>query len=206
MDDDLFGRELGSLGDRLEAAIAQRIATERNNLGSKVNVLHVNSSGHHTLEDPMSQTDKVSTDVIDGSGRAVGGFRRRHKAVLIGASVATLAFGAAAAAAGLFSHDEIERGMPGGAVIFAGTNPVCTSGDGVVFDCLLTSPPEGSASLLYLGTVEPIVDDTSKVSGGCRSNDAAGMKWTCFIGQRAVDELIISADMLGQQQSGPSAG
>jgi hypothetical protein len=205
MNDDLFDRELVSLGDRLEAAIQSKIAAERNNPAARVHLLRVNTSGHHTLEDLMLQTDHVTTNITDGPGRPGGRLRRRRKALLIGAGAMTLAFGGAAAAAGLFSHETVERGMPGGAQIFAGTNPSCTSSDGIVFDCVLATAPVGEP-INNLGTVEMIVDEASKINGGCRSTDEAGMRWTCFIGQRAVDEQIISANLLGQPLTGPASG
>jgi hypothetical protein len=115
--------------------------------------------------------------------------------------------GAVAAATGLFSSDQVERGMPNGATMFQGTQPRCTEVEaGEVFDCTVAGGPDKSVERLddYLGTTEPLSSDDLVISGGCRSQDPEGIRWTCYIGQRAVDEGLIGQDFLGYHQ--PQAG
>jgi hypothetical protein len=84
--------------------------------------------------------------------------------------------------------------LPGGAVL-QGFTPECTTTDDIVFDCTLPSyPTEGQD---VTGMVQAIVDETSHVSGGCRSVAADGTRWTCFIGERAVAEQIVDPGFLG---------
>jgi hypothetical protein len=57
-----------------------------------------------------------------------------------------------------------------------------------------------------MGTVEPTVDATKHVNGGCRSVNAAGTHWRCYIGQAAVDHKIIGAGLLGGYAPKPGVG
>ncbi len=161
--------------------------------------------------------------------------RRRRRIIAAGAITAALAAGAGVAAAlGAFSTDEVERGLPGGAYIFTGTNPSCTTSDHVVFQCTLASRPtpdpvlsNGSQAAKkfinrngqtvkvpltnpgpvdYLGRVEAITDDTKHIAGGCRGTDHAGLHWTCFVGRRAVTEKVIGPGLLGEFAPVPGVG
>ncbi len=51
-----------------------------------------------------------------------------------------------------------------------------------------TSSPPAPASTDWTGTVEPTVDATSHVNGGCRSQNEAGTDWECYIGKAAVQQ------------------
>jgi hypothetical protein len=57
-----------------------------------------------------------------------------------------------------------------------------------------------------LHTVEPTVDDSKLVNGGCRSLNAAGTHWRCYVGEEAVEQQIIGPALLGAPSSGPSVG
>ena len=132
--------------------------------------------------------------------------RRLRPLVAVGLLAGAIAVGGGvAAAAGVFSHETVERGMPGGSVIFTGTDPSCTTTDGIEFDCVLAHAPTAEVLDDYVGTTETIVDDGSIVNGACVGEDADGLHWTCYIGQRAVDEGLVGQDFLGQR-SGPSYG
>ncbi|MGH2873378.1 MAG: hypothetical protein ACRDL5_13080, partial [Solirubrobacteraceae bacterium] len=50
----------------------------------------------------------------------------------------------------------------------------------------------------WTGTVEPTVDATKHVNGGCRAQNAAGTAWECYLGQAAVQQKIIGQGFLGQ--------
>jgi hypothetical protein len=46
---------------------------------------------------------------------------------------------------------------------------------------------------------------TDRVNGGCRSQDAEGTHWLCYIGQESVRQHILMPSALGQYM-GPSEG
>jgi len=54
--------------------------------------------------------------------------------------------------------------------------------------------------------VEPTVDATKHVNGGCRALASDGLEWQCYLGQAAVDEQIISQGYLGQYAPEPGHG
>ncbi len=56
------------------------------------------------------------------------------------------------------------------------------------------------------GTVEPTVDSTKHVNGGCRSLNSTGTEWDCYIGQAAVQQKIIGQSFLGDYASAPGVG
>ena len=66
--------------------------------------------------------------------------------------------------------------------------------------------PAGSDTVAdYSGDKEPIGID-GVVAGGCVGVSVDGLTWDCYIGQDAVDQLIISQDFLGEPMLGPSRG
>jgi hypothetical protein len=58
----------------------------------------------------------------------------------------------------------------------------------------------------WKGTVEPTVDRTKHVNGGCRSLASDGRTWQCYIGQAAVDQDIIAPGFLGEYAPSPGVG
>jgi hypothetical protein len=56
------------------------------------------------------------------------------------------------------------------------------------------------------GTVEPTVDATKHVNGGCRSLRSDGREWQCYIGRAAVQQQIIGAGVLGEYAPAPAVG
>ena len=56
------------------------------------------------------------------------------------------------------------------------------------------------------GTVEPTVDASKHVNGGCRSESADGRKWTCYVGEEAVRQQIVGPDFLGEYAPSPGVG
>jgi hypothetical protein len=89
--------------------------------------------------------------------------------------------------------------LPAGGRIL-GIVPSCTSTDSVVYDCTIPEFPEPGVGTAVdytdFGTV--IVDDTSHVSGGCRSTVADATRFTCYVGQRAIDENVVHPEGLGE--------
>ncbi|MDG4791798.1 hypothetical protein O7626_38960 [Micromonospora sp. WMMD1102] len=156
-------------------------------------------------------------------------YRRRlfgsRTAFLAAVTVGALAVGggAAAAAVALLTPDTVARGMPGSAVIFEGTDPTCTTEDSVVFTCELSRAPQDDVRTDlskipeakrptqprvadFKGRKESFADGQRRIAGGCVGTDRAGMHWTCYAGQRAVDEGIIGQDLLGEYQPTPARG
>jgi hypothetical protein len=131
--------------------------------------------------------------------------RRPVRRIALLLSVVAVVMAGTAAAAGLFSPQQVAVGMPAGAAIFDQTNPTCeVNADGSSFRCTLATAPApevsdftGAKEVLAIGGV---------AAGGCVGLDAAGMTWDCYIGQDAVDQEIISQDFLGEPILGPGRG
>jgi hypothetical protein len=132
---------------------------------------------------------------------------RSRRRLALGAAIAVVAIpGAALAASALIGSDDVERSIPAGTLSLAGTEPTCTVvRAGVEFDCRLTHAPAPEVAD-WKGTVEPTVDATKHVNGGCRSQTSDGRHWRCYIGQEAVRQQIIGAGLLGQDAPQPGAG
>jgi hypothetical protein len=86
--------------------------------------------------------------------------------------------------------------LPAGAVL-NGIAPTCTTVDSIVYDCTIPALPEDS-QIDMTGYTSVIVDDTSRVSGGCRSVSADGLHYTCYVGRRAIDEQIVAESYFGE--------
>jgi hypothetical protein len=135
--------------------------------------------------------------------------RRRRTVAGVMATTAIVLPGAALATSALLSGDDVARSIPSGTWALMGTDPHCTTvRANVEFDCTLASAPkEGDVPAgAWKGTVEPTVDRSKHVNGGCRSLDAAGTHWRCYLGDEAVRQQIIGASLLGQRSAGPSRG
>jgi hypothetical protein len=135
--------------------------------------------------------------------------RRRRTAGGVLAALAIVLPGAALAANALITNDDVAKSIPSGTWALMGTQPTCTTvREGVEFDCKLAKPPQTGdiAPGGWDGTVEPTVDRTKHVNGGCRSLSADGMHWRCYIGREAVEQQIIGADFLGAYAPAPGRG
>jgi hypothetical protein len=134
--------------------------------------------------------------------------RRRvsRRLVIAIAALAILVPGVAIAANQLTSTSDVAQSMPAGTLALAGTEPTCTIvTKDVEFHCVLANAPAPEVSD-WKGTVEPTVDRTQHVNGGCRSLNSAGTEWTCYLGQEAVRQQIIGAGLLGVTSAGPGSG
>jgi hypothetical protein len=155
------------------------------------------------------------TETLDRLGDALEAATQRNLAThqrprrgLIAAAVAALVLVPTAAIAGakLISNDDVAKSLPAGTLSLAGTDPTCTTvNDGVEYKCVLAKAPAPEVSD-WKGTVEPTVDQTKHVNGGCRSLNSAGTTWECYLGQAAVDEKIIGAGFLGEFSPAPGQG
>ena len=196
-----MNNDLRAIGDALETAIARDIERERNTV---VALRHV-----PVVHNDTAQEAPVLTDIPDTANiSTLAPRRKRSRRVVIVAGLATLAVGGVAAATAYrLSDDEVSKGLPGGSAIFEGTSPSCTShDDGIVFDCTLASAPTVEVLDDYTGTLELFVDANKNIAGGCRGITADGLQWTCFVGDRAVQEGILSADLLGEYSPEPGHG
>jgi hypothetical protein len=134
--------------------------------------------------------------------------RRRTGAGVLAAAAIALPGGALAANA-LITDADVAGSIPRGTWALMGTLPRCTTvRPNVEFDCVLDRAPRVGdiAPGDWKGTVEPSVDRSQHVNGGCRSLDAAGTHWRCYIGREAVRQRIIGSGFLGQPSGGPGVG
>jgi hypothetical protein len=157
----------------------------------------------------------ASADLTATAAAAAAATRPRRVTRRLGLVVAVLAIaipGVAIGADRLISSNDVAESMPAGTLALAGTEPTCTVvTKNVEFHCTLAKAPasevtDAQGNPAWKGTVEPSVDATSHVNGGCRSLATDGKEWECYIGQAAVDQKIIDEHFLGQQSSGPGAG
>ena len=132
---------------------------------------------------------------------------RRTRRLVLAAIVAAVALGGAAAiAADQLTSSDVANSLPAGTAALIGTDPTCTAvKEGVEYRCLLAKPPAPEVSD-WKGTVEPTVDATKHVNGGCRALQSDGLAWECYIGRVAVDQGIISQGFLGQYTPEPGHG
>jgi hypothetical protein len=133
--------------------------------------------------------------------------RRSTRAILIGVAALLIAVPSIAIAAKtLIGTDSVARSLPAGTLALLGTEPTCTVvTEGVEYHCILARTPAPEVED-WKGTVEPTVDDTKHVNGGCRSLRSDGLEWQCYLGQAAVDEQIIGQGFLGEYSPGPGVG
>ncbi len=123
-------------------------------------------------------------------GRSRG--QRRALGALVLALVAVP--GVAVAAGALTSEEEVARGLPNGTVALKGSDPTCTDvRAGVAFECTLAKPLTGELGAGgWKGTIELTVSDEGRINGGCRSQNAAGTRWNCYLGAEAVRQGTVS--------------
>ena len=140
---------------------------------------------------------------------AAGHDRRRRRRIVLGLVAAAVVIpGAAIGATQLLTADDVARSLPAGTRMLGGTHPVCAAvRDQAEYDCRLERAPAGEiAPGGFQGTVEPTVDATKHVNGGCRSLNAAGTHWRCYVGQEAVRPRIVDAGFLGAYAPAPGVG
>ena len=135
-----------------------------------------------------------------------GARRPRRRLALTAIAAAILIPGAAFAADQLISNNDVAASMPAGTLSLAGTEATCTTVKAdVEYHCVLAKAPAPEVTD-WKGTVEPTVDATKHVNGGCRSLTSTGTEWQCYIGQAAVDRKIIGPRFLGEFAPSPGVG
>ena len=187
MDDDL-----DRLGDALHRAVARNIA-----------------AASEQVPPTMANPDPEVLMSTNPSNRNAPGRRplRTRRRLVLGLAVGALVVAGAgtATAISLLSSDEVAHGLPGGSLIFVGTDPSCTTTDHETFECTLSSAPTEEVLDDYTGSAQLFTNADGDIAGGCRGRDAEGLQWTCWAGERAVDEGILVSDLLGQHLDGPHA-
>jgi hypothetical protein len=137
---------------------------------------------------------------------ARGRRRRRRRLAATVACLAVAIPGLAFATEKLIDPDSVARSMPAGTLALAGTEPACTVvEEGVEYHCVLSRPPAPEVAD-WKGTVEPTVDDTKHVNGGCRSLTSDGLEWECYLGRAAVEQQIVSEGFLREYAPAPGVG
>jgi hypothetical protein len=132
--------------------------------------------------------------------------RRLRRRAAAGAAALVVAVPGVALAASLLSTSDVERSLPAGTKFLVGTQPHCAVvREGVEYHCTISGSFKPDEPDLK-GTVEPTVDATKHVNGGCRSLRSDGREWECYIGKAAVDQQIIGAGFLGEYAPAPGVG
>jgi hypothetical protein len=159
----------------------------------------------HRLGDALESAAEADLSTQPAS-RPVRRRRVSARVAIAAAVLAVLVPGVALAASQLIGTDEVEQSLPAGTLALVGTNPTCTVVEqDVEFLCTLDRAPAPEVPD-WKGTVEPTVDSTKHVNGGCRSLTSDGRTWRCYIGQAAVDQQIIGAGFLGEYAPSPGVG
>jgi hypothetical protein len=166
----------------------------------------------HALGDRL---ERAAAADLAADARPLAARRPRQVSRRLAVMVAVLAIGATGVAiAGnqLISTSDVAQSMPAGTLALAGTEPTCTVvTKDVEFHCVLAKAPalevtDSHGNPAWKGTVEPSVDASKHVNGGCRSLAQDGREWECYIGQAAVDQNIIGQGFLGQPSPTPGVG
>lgn len=130
-----------------------------------------------------------------------------RRLLLAAAALAVAIPGLAFAADALISSEDVAASLPAGTRMLQGTEPECTVvRRDVEYHCVLTRPIANPEVADLKGTVEPTVDATKHVNGGCRSLDSDGRTWQCYIGPAAVEQKIIGPGFLGEYAPSPGVG
>ena len=157
------------------------------------------------LGDRLEQA--AAADLTTASRAAATPPRRISRRLALAIATLVIAVpGAAIAADRLIGSNEVAASMPAGTLALAGTEPTCTVVQkDVEFHCVLAKAPAPEVSD-WKGTVEPTVDASKHVNGGCRGLTSDGREWECYTGQTAVDQQIIGQGFLGEFAPSPGVG
>lgn len=150
--------------------------------------------------------ERLGEVLAAATARDLGRRRRRRRFATAAVALAIIVPGGAFAAERIISNDDVAASLPAGTLSLAGTEPTCTTvQQDVEYRCVLAKAPAPEISD-WLGTVEPTVDRTQHVNGGCRSLNHEGTEWRCYIGKAAVEQQIVGAGFLGEKVRGPGVG
>jgi hypothetical protein len=151
--------------------------------------------------------DSLESAIGAAIGRPQRRARRPRKLVLAVAVLALAIPGLAVGASLLITNEDVAASLPAGTKMLEGTDPRCTVvTQDVEYHCVLSHAIPAPEVSDLKGTVEPTVDATKHVNGGCRSLASDGLTWQCYIGQAAVDQQIIGQSFLGEYAPSPGVG
>jgi hypothetical protein len=149
--------------------------------------------------------EAAARDEVGGTPRWLARRPSRRIALVLAAAAFVVPV-AAIGAARLVGGGEVAESMPAGAAIFAGRHPTCTVVvANVEYHCALDRPPQQEVDD-FKGVVEPTVDRTKHVNGGCRGLTSDGLSWQCYLGEEAVRQQIIGQGFLGEYAPAPGHG
>jgi len=159
------------------------------------------------MTDLTPRLARLGDDLERAARRDLRPRRRRRRGAVLAAVAALVAVpGAAVAANALIGEEEVARSIPAGTLWLQGTEPTCeTVVQDVEYRCSLGRAP-GDEIADWTGAAMPTVDASKHVNGGCRSLNADGTEWRCWIGQAAVEQEIIGAGFLGEYAPSPGVG
>jgi hypothetical protein len=118
-----------------------------------------------------------------------------------------LAVPAAAIATDVLSSDQKVADSIVGPIALPGAEPTCTAvREGLEYECVVEPGQLVNGEKLkpgeWRGAVYGSFDPTThRTNGGCRSQDAEGIHWLCYVGQESVRQRILMPSALGQYVS-----
>jgi hypothetical protein len=147
-------------------------------------------------------------DELERAARAdLRSHRARRRRIIGGAAALAILLPGGALAASLLTTEDVARSMPAGTKFLVGTTPECkVVRDGIEYTCTIKGEFKSEIDGSLKGTVEPTVDASKHVNGGCRSLTDDGRKWTCYVGEEAVKQQIIGSGFLGEYAPSPGVG
>jgi hypothetical protein len=147
-------------------------------------------------------------DDLERAARADLRSRRvRRRRIIGGAAALAVLLPGGALAANLLTTEDVARSMPAGTKFLVGTTPTCeVVKDGIEYHCTIKGSFDSEIDGSLKGTVEPTVNASKHVNGGCRSLRADGREWQCYIGEEAVTQKIIGPGFLGEYAPAPGVG
>jgi hypothetical protein len=162
------------------------------------------------MNDLSPRLARLGDELVRAASADLARGRRRRLspriAILAAAFAVVLGSGIAVAAGHLIDGTSVAHSLPAGTAALIGTHPSCVAvEEGVEYRCTLERPPAPEVDD-WKGTVEPTVDATKHVNGGCRSLASNGLTWTCYLGHAAVEQKIVSAGFLGAYAPSPGQG
>jgi hypothetical protein len=154
-----------------------------------------------------ARLDSIGDDLERAARADLRSHRVRRRRIIGGAAALAVLLPGGALAATLLSTEDVARSMPAGTKFLAGTTPVCeVVRDGVEYHCTIKGAFKSEIDGSLKGTVEPTVDATKHVNGGCRSQTDDGREWQCYFGKEAVVQKIVGPDFLGAYAPSPGVG
>jgi hypothetical protein len=153
-----------------------------------------------------ARLDAIGADLERAARADLRRHSRRRRRILGGTLALAILLPGGALASSLLSSEDVAASMPAGTRFLVGTTPTCeVVTAGVEYHCTIAGAFKPDEPDLK-GTVEPTVDASKHVNGGCRSLRADGREWECYIGREAVRQQIIGPDFLGEYAPSPGVG